>query len=182
LWSGNFSRALDDYNQLIRVDPQAPQAFHRRGIIRLMVGQFQPAEDDLRLAIRADQSSSNSAAQGDFFYDPIWLYLAQAKSGQNGQSELRSNVSSLNLDLNSWPGPAAKLFLGAATARDVLAAASATGNSVARWQGFVFGGESALLAGQRGDAAQLFRQAVAINQKRQFAWLLASAELNRIGR
>jgi lipoprotein NlpI len=182
LWSGNFSRALDDYDQLIRVDPQAPQAFHRRGIIRLMVGQFQPAQDDLRLAIRADQSSSDRAAQGDFFYDPIWLYLAEAKSGQNGQAELKANVSNLNLDLNSWPGPAAKLFLGGATPRDVLAAASASGNGVARCQGYLFAGEYALLSGQRGDAAQYFRQAVAINQKRQFAWLLAGAELSRTGR
>jgi len=174
LWKSDFSRAAEDYDQVIRLDPQFAQAYHRRGVIRLLWGQYRPAEEDLNLAIHSNQPNSDRP------FDPIWLYLAQIKNGQNGGDDLKANAG--NLNLAAWPGPVAKLFLGMATAESVLHAAQASdkqSNNRQHCQAYFFLGEYALFHGQRAAATQFFQQAVATGQTRQFAYLGAKAELAR---
>jgi lipoprotein NlpI len=172
LWKGDFLRAAQDYDQVLRLDPQFAQGFHRRGVIKLLLGQFRPAQEDLNLAIHSNQPNSDRP------YDPIWLYLAEAKSGQNAAPDLKANAG--NMNLMAWPGPVAKLFLGAATPDSVLAAArdpNPQNDNRQHCQAYYFLGEYALSHGQRASAIQLFQRSLATGQSRQFAYLLAKSEL-----
>src|ERR1019366_3853306 len=54
-------------------------------------------------------------------YGAMWLYLARAKAGTDGKSELKTNTAAL--DLSKWPGPGIQLYLDQSTPENVLRAA-----------------------------------------------------------
>jgi lipoprotein NlpI len=175
LFKGDLNRAAQDYDEALRPGGGFAQGFHRRGVIRFLLGQFGPAQEDLKRAIESDQPNP------DRVYDPIWLYLAQAKNGQNARLDLNKYAGRLNP--TGWPGPVTKLFLGTVTPESVLRAANdrdpAT-NSRQQCQAYFFVGEYVLFGGKRANAVQFFQRATGTREMHQFAYIAARSELSRL--
>jgi tetratricopeptide (TPR) repeat protein len=66
-------RAIADYNEAIRLDPDNTSVYFSRGRILFGRGEFAAAIPDLRRASETDSDSQ---------YGMLWLYLARARAGR----------------------------------------------------------------------------------------------------
>jgi tetratricopeptide (TPR) repeat protein len=66
---GAYDRALDDYDEALKLDPANAQALNERGVIWLLKGNFDHAINDLTDAIRLNANSA------DTFYNRGCAYL-----------------------------------------------------------------------------------------------------------
>jgi tetratricopeptide (TPR) repeat protein len=80
-----FDRAVEDFNQAIRLDPDFPDAFNFRGVAWVGKGQFEQAISDFNQAIRLDPNyaiaiyNRGLAAQNLGRADEAARYFEQAK-------------------------------------------------------------------------------------------------------
>jgi lipoprotein NlpI len=76
------------------------------------MGDFAVAEPDFAEVLKADPSDAYSA---------LWLYLVQARAGNDGLSELERDSKQINL--TAWPGQTIELYLRTGTPVRVLSTA-----------------------------------------------------------
>ncbi len=76
---GQYDRAIRDYDAAIRLKPDDADALNGRGIAKFYLARFGDAIPDLKTAARLQPKDH---------YAAIWLYLAQARAGRNGQAGL----------------------------------------------------------------------------------------------
>ena len=94
-------------------------------------------------------------------------------------------MASKRLSLNAWPGPVVLLYLGKGKPEQVLAAATDADPAKERDQhckAYFYLAEHALLRGQRAEALDLFREAIATCQTTYYYEYAAAAqaELGRL--
>ncbi len=143
---GDNYRAIQDYNEAIRLDPKPARALLNRGLANLYAGRFPEAQQDLSQNLQLDPQDP---------YRAMWLYLARAKGGTNGEDALKTNAAAL--DLSKWPGPVIQLYLDQSTPEEVLRAAGSDNNQRCEYCFYV--GEYRSLRGERPEALALFRSA-----------------------
>ncbi|MGH6835049.1 MAG: tetratricopeptide repeat protein, partial [Methylocella sp.] len=167
---GDHDRAIADYDESIRLDPEFVRAYRRRGIGHLYSGSLAKAQGDFT---QASELAPKSA------YEALWLDLA----GRRNKIPSHLAQAATQLDMNAWPAPVIRLFLGELTPTAVFAAADDPDPK--KQQGQVceanfYSGELALLDGSKQEAARLFRIA-ADDCPRDFAeWGAANAELKAL--
>src|SRR5439155_938617 len=112
---GDLEGAIADYTRGIELNPGRAQTLKARGSIHFYLGEFAAAQDDLRTALRSDPTDS---------YAAIWLYLAQARDGDDtlARGELAKNTTSLNLAV--WPGAVITFYLSRSTDSALLSSAN----------------------------------------------------------
>src|SRR5271157_2830555 len=167
-----FDLALQDYDQAIRLSPDLVGAFYRRGSARFNSGQFAAAQSDFAKALQLNPA---------YPYDVIWLYLAQARAGQDTTGELSKNAA--QIELTGWPGQIISLYLGKMTPESVLAAAKDADPKKDRehdCETYFYLGEHALLAGKEEEARRLFQQSVDTGVTNFDEYTAAQAELKRL--
>ena len=184
--SGDLDRALADYNEAIALDPANFFAFNNRGVIYRAKGDLDRAIADYDAAIRLDPNEATfyynrgnakvfagslPAALADFnrakelkprsAYVALWIDILARRS--NLPSELAADTA--QLDMDRWPAPLVRLYLGQATQSEVLSALAANADGKIKTEqlcmAYFFGGELALAQGATDEAARLFRLAVA---------------------
>jgi lipoprotein NlpI len=169
---GDFPGAINEYNEALRLKPGNASTLRGRGITDFYVGQYAAARDDLRQSLQADPGNLNTA---------LWLYLAQAKLGEDARAALAAH--SVNFNLAEWPGPIVNLFLDKIdekTASFAALEAWKKKNSGQFCQALFFSGEQGLLSNRRDDAVRYFQGAVAAGPKDLFEYQGAVAELSRL--
>ena len=63
-WSlGRVGSALEDYDAVIRMNPDFDQAYSSRGTIHLKQGRFQAAENDYRHVLKKNPNDVNAQAK-----------------------------------------------------------------------------------------------------------------------
>ena len=142
----DYDRALQDLNEAIRLRPKLQRAFRNRGIANMYAGHFTEAQQDFSQYFQMDPKDP---------YRAMWLYLARAKAGTDGKSELKTNTAAW--DLSKWPGPVIQLYLDQSTPEDVLRAAGNDSDQNCEYSFYV--GEYRALRGERPEALALFRSA-----------------------
>ena len=201
-----YDRAIQDFDQAIRLDSRDAAAFRGRGNAYYANRECGPAIQDYTEAIRLSPSDvSVLAARGyaNFYlgrfddaqqdlskavdsnpnntYPVIWLYLAVARSGLNGRAELEKSAAQLKP--TAWPAPVIDLYLGKATAEMVLSAANDKDPKKDREQhceAYFYLGEYALVSGKADEARRLFRQAIDTSVTNFVEYRGAQEELKRI--
>jgi len=177
---GDFDRAIQDYDRAAHANPQDAEALRGRGMMYARKGEYSLAIADLDQAIRLKPNERISyflhgvvrfsmgdlaSAQTDlarastYNYASLWLYIARARSGEEARSGLSKDA--VTMDLNSWPGPVIKYYLGNATQQSVVSAVRDPDPVKEReklCEAYFYLGEQALIAGQRDKAAQFFRK------------------------
>src|SRR6266568_1422453 len=169
---GEFDRAIADYSEVISLDPKDADAYVDRGLAYLFSGSLAGAEADLR---QARELAPQDA------YAVLWLDIAERR--KNVPHHLEQAIP--QLDMSAWPAPVTRLFLDQATPAGVLAAANDSDPKTKQRQvceANFYGGELALLRGEREEAARLFRLAASDCPRGSTEWSAASAELRALGR
>jgi lipoprotein NlpI len=198
-------RAIQDYDQAIKFNPQYAKAFNNRGTAYYDKQDYGHAVDDYSEAIALNPEYPSAYfsrglaylyggtlanAQSDFkqasdlnpkyAYYSLWLNIAERRL--NIPSHLAQAATLL--DMKAWPAPVVRLFLGEMTPAAVLAAADDMDAKTKREQvceANFYSGELALLQGAKDDAIRLFRVAASDCPKTFFEWLGANAELKALG-
>ena len=204
---GNYDRAIEDYDQAIRLNPGFAVAFYAQGVAHYGKGDYDRAIQDYDQAIRLNPGfpfafagrgyahfylGQFAAAQPDFakalelspgYQDAaLWLYLARSRAGQEARGELERNAAQLKL--TAWQGQVFSLFLGKITPEAVLSVATNSDAKTDREQhckAYFYLGEHALIGGMGDEARRLFQQAIDTRVTASIEYAGAQAELRAIG-
>ncbi len=169
--SGDNNLAMQDYGAAIRLNPDYALAHTNRALLYFYQGRFQEAVPDLETAVANDPY---------YQFSVIWLYLAQSRVGRDGRADLRRNAA--RLDLDEWPGPAIRMFLGELNPQavyDMGQANQTRKDKERRAEAWFYVGQHHLMAGHRDTAKGLFEQVVATGITSFMEYRGAQAELRR---
>lgn len=106
--TGDFDAAIQDYSEFIRLQPGAGHGYAARARARWGAKDFQGAAADAEEAIALGAHGA---------YDVLWVAIARERIGKPDPQRLKQETR--QLDLEKWPGPLLKLYLGTSTPDEV---------------------------------------------------------------
>jgi tetratricopeptide (TPR) repeat protein len=162
--------ALASLDQALQLDPQSAWLYLSRGVVRLGANMLPGAIEDFNRSSELNPKS---------IYTRLWLEIARKRSGQPGQLA----ESAGQLDMEKWPAPLIRLFLGDETLDAVLVAADDP--SAAKKKGQIceanfYAGELALNQGATDEAVRLLHLAADGCPRTFVEWPAANADLRRL--
>jgi lipoprotein NlpI len=166
---GDFNRAIADYSEVIRLNPEFAFVLLNRGVAYYYVGSLPKALADLNQASELNPKGA---------YTALWLDIVNKRS--NLASRLQQAVA--QIDMTNWPAPVIRLFLGQMTPAAVLAAADDPNPDTKKrdvCEAQFYSGELALRRDVKEEAVQLFK-AAAESCPKTFIGDVAVAELKRL--
>jgi lipoprotein NlpI len=120
--AGDFKSAEASYTAAIAIEPNW-QFFFARGRTRWAQDKFADAADDFAAVIRANPK---------YQYPVLWLAITQSRITKPDTDAFARAASSLDLD--NWPGPLVKFYIGQARQLDVDAGVHSDTQNVAARQ------------------------------------------------
>ncbi|MBL6749848.1 MAG: tetratricopeptide repeat protein [Nevskia sp.] len=186
---GNYERAMADYGHSLQLNPRNADAHVGLGTARFFLGDYGEAAQDFSDALNSQSDSllaslgeAGSSAETDKQYRLIWRYVARARSGADGRTELQSGAESLHPEY--WPYPIIAFFLGKTTQDQLMAAAKDPDPQQQRGhlcEAAAWLGESRLIANDAAGAAAQLQTARDQCPANFTEHQLAVAELRRMG-
>jgi lipoprotein NlpI len=147
---GEYGRAIQDFNEAIRLNPSSSSAYRSRGLANFNSGAYLPAQTDFKKSLDLEPSDPFGA---------IWLYLASAHLGQDAKQELaRDNPKLKHVRITEQ---IVSMFLGKLSPRDLLAAAQDLDPKKQKenlCEATFYAGQYALLRGNKAEALKFFRE------------------------
>jgi lipoprotein NlpI len=168
---GDVDRAVADYTMSIRYDRRNVNAYIARGALQLASGAATKARADMVLATRLDRRNA---------YAVLWQDIAERRAKQKGVLTRGAK----GLDMKAWPAPVIRLFAGEIKQEAVLSAAddaSPTVKQAHTCEANFYGGQYALIEGQREEAVKLFETAAKDCPHGFLEGIAATAELKGMG-
>jgi lipoprotein NlpI len=168
---GDNDRAIADYTEAIRLDPESSVAHFARGLSYLFAGSVEKALADL------DQASVHAPENA---YLALWVDIVSQRN--NLPSRLAQTSS--GIDMTVWPAPVVRLFMDQTTPAAVLAAADdpdATRKQGQVCEAIFYSGELSLTKGLKDEATRLLRLAASDCPHSFNEWDAANAELKALG-
>lgn len=171
---GQYGLAIENYNQAVRLKPDCALALRNRGRAYYALDQHSQAAADFTKDLDLGPKEA---------YAALWLYAATLRSGKDGQAELARRAGLL--DLNAWPGPVVKFYLGRLKPDAVIAAANHHDVETSRGQGCeaqFYIGLYHSLHGNRVAAIPMLKTAAAACPTSFVEHVMAPVELEKLGR
>ena len=148
-----YDAAFADFSRALKRDPGNASAYNARGALNFLLGHYQDATNDFKryLKLRPDDS-----------YRLLWLYMSEKNLQPDKSTDLANYTDGVSLDI--WPGAMVRLFLGQVPVENVVKALS---DNMGKWtngtrcEAYFYLGQYYLLRGERNNALQFFRKAVA---------------------
>lgn len=168
---GETNRAIEDYAAAIKYNRRNVNAYIARGALYLATGADAKARADTTLAARLDRRNS---------YAVLWQDIVERRAKQKGV--LAKGVR--GLDMKAWPAPVIRLFTGEIKQDAVMSAADDANPTLKQahsCEANFYGGQYALIAGQRDDAVKLFEAAAKDCPHGFLEGIAAAAELKGLG-
>ena len=172
---GQVDLAIKEYGQAILLKDDYADAYLSRGILRFYHGRPDTAAADFSVVL--DKAPDDLRR-----YAVLWLYLSRARSGGDGTKELSALAKTLSL--TPWPGIIVSLYMGKATAEQVLAAITDEDRKTRLEKesvAFYFLGQHHLVRGDRERAVEHFRKILATGVTAYRQYGAAEKELRRMG-
>jgi lipoprotein NlpI len=168
----DYDRAIQNFDQAIRLNSNSTYASLWRAQVLFELARFRDAADALQTLVDAHPEFAEGA---------IWLTLAQRRAGGRADDALKAQAQ--GLDLEKWPGPVVRLYLGQISQDAVQAAAGDPHPRTAMRQSCeaaFYIAEFDLVSGQAEAAKPGFQHAIDICPKGYAVARVAKAELGRM--
>jgi lipoprotein NlpI len=171
---GDSDRAIADLNEAIRLSPKSEGAYFNRGMAYLYSGALAQALSDVGQAADLDPKDA---------YNALWADII----AQRSKAPSRLSQAVARIDMNAWPAPIVRMFLGELTPAATLAAAGDPDPRKQRdhaCEANFYGGQWALRQTKRDskkEAARLFQLAANDCPPSFNEWSAAKAELKALG-
>ena len=160
---GDYAQAIASASRIVELRPQDFLGYWDRGVFQFLQGRYAEATGDLDRAAAIEPRNGAAA---------LLAHVARVRAGDRQTDLLAERAKSL--DLSRPPGPLIRLFLGQASADEVL-----QGKEMQNPSTLFYVGQYHLIAGNTGRAAELFRMAVQTEQRQYLEHTAARAELAR---
>lgn len=168
---GEADRAVADYTAALKYDRRNVNAYIARGALYLARGAAPKARADMAHAVRLERRNA---------YAILWRDIAERRGKQKGVLTRGAK----GLDMKAWPAPVIRLFAGEIKQDAVLSAAEDADPTVKQahtCEANFYGGQYALIEGQRDDAVKLFEAAAKDCPHGFLEGIAATAELKGMG-
>jgi lipoprotein NlpI len=171
----DWDKALADYTEALHRNDSLRAANRGLARVEIMTGDIANARSNLA---KVDNPREFDG------YDALWLFVADARAGENPLGKLRQRAA--KLDLRKWPGPVVQTLLGAARPEQIVPPADpgtwseADRTAGAQCELSFYLGESYLFRGERDKAVAMFRAAVATGFREYIEYRMAAYELRRL--
>ena len=168
---GETDKAIGDYTASIKYDRRNVNAYIARGALYLAAGAAPKARADMALAARLDRRNA---------YAVLWQDIAERRAKQKGILARGTK----GLDMKAWPAPVIRLFAGEIKQDAVLSAADNPDPALKQahsCEANFYGGQYALIEGQRDEAVKLFEAAAKDCPHGFLEGIAATAELKGLG-
>ena len=166
-------RALKDYDAAVKFNRRNVNAYIARGALLLASGATAKARADMRQALALERKNA---------YAVLWHDIAERRAKQKGV--LAGGKGLRDVEMKGWPAPVLLMFVGELKADGVLEAAddaNATVKQAHTCEANFYGGQYALIGGNREDALKLFRTAAKDCPRGFLEGIAAAAELKAMG-
>ena len=170
---GDFEKARVEYRLTAKAAPQNLEVRFARGLNDFLAGDFRQASKHFK--------SSLADYQGGQAIRAAWLYISQARSGQDGLPELKNAAQGLPQGI--WPQSLFSFLLGQSSTAELMAAAvKAKPNKDSRLQAQArfFIAQKLLLDGRKEEAVKYLKECVASGPSWSRAFEAALQELRRM--
>jgi tetratricopeptide (TPR) repeat protein len=181
--AGQLDSAAAVIADLLRQQPQFPQALRARGLLHLLRAQWQEAESELKAA------EERGGVEEEFVLSPLPLYRWICQSRMGGHDEAARTVrfylqwwDQVHRS-DAWIEAVASFLLGETTHEALLNAAASASPEARRRKhcaAHCYIGLKHLLAGDEAAAVASFRQSLAQQSPLTFEAMLAREELRRL--
>jgi lipoprotein NlpI len=171
LTKSDLTHTFEDFDAALKLDPKLASALLGRGQVNFIQGHFEPAASDLEQSQRLEPDA----------YAAIWLFLARARNGQDGTTELNTNIKTLKGD--KWPTPILAMLSGKMTADAVQGKAHDSNSKVMSAQqceANFYIGQWLLTKKNSTQARARLQQAADKCPKSFIEFVAASAEIKRL--
>jgi lipoprotein NlpI len=169
---GEHNLAIRDYDHAIRLNPNAIYVSLWRAQVQFEIGRFSDAADALGKLVNAHP---------EFAEGPLWLFLAQRRAGDTADDALKAHAKAL--DLEKWPGPVIRFFLGQISLDAARAGALAPDAKTPRFQSCeaaFYVAELDLTSGRAKPAKAGFQHVIDSCSKSYVVVRIAKLELGRM--
>jgi lipoprotein NlpI len=170
---GERERAIKDYDAALKLNRRNVNAYIARGALQLAAGAMPKALADMKQAAALGHKNA---------YAVLWLDIAQKRAKQKGV--LIDAKSARGLDMKAWPAPVIRLYTGEIKPDELLAAADNPSPAVKTAQvceANFYGGEHALIGGDKSEAVKLFQTAARDCPHGFLEGIAAAEELKGLG-
>lgn len=168
---GENAHAVTDFDTVIQLDAKNVAAYRGRGFAFLYSNNLPKALADVTQAAKLDPKDP---------YNALWVDIVAQRA--NAPSQL--SQATAQIDMNAWPAPVIRMFLGQTTPASVLAAAEAADQKTKKGEvceANFYSGEYALRKGSKDEATRLFRLAASQCPRDFLEWNATNAELKTLG-
>jgi len=167
------ARALKDYDAAVKFNLRNVNAYIARGALLLASGATAKARADMRHALALERKNA---------YAVLWVDIAERRAKQKGV--LAGGKGLRDVEMKGWPAPVLLMFVGETKPEAVLEAADDANAAVKQahtCEANFYGGQYALIGGNREEALKLFRNAAKDCPRGFLEGIAAGAELKAMG-
>jgi lipoprotein NlpI len=167
------ARALKDYDAALKFNRRNVNAHIARGALLLASGATAKARADMRQALALERKNA---------YAVLWVDIVERRAKQKGV--LAGGKGLRDVEMKGWPAPVLLMFVGELKADGVLEAAgdpNATVKQAHTCEANFYGGQYALIGGNREEALKFFRTAAKDCPRGFLEGIAAAAELKAMG-
>jgi tetratricopeptide (TPR) repeat protein len=175
---GDFTNALADFSQAIKLNPADAEAYHTRGFLYYELRSFTNALADFHKACEMDPEDQTHSHFG------LWLVRARLGEQKAANEELQTCLAKRKAGTSEdWPSKVARFLASQLSEPDFLKAADNSyekRDACQHCEAYFYAGSKRLMEGDVTIAADYFKNCLGTQAKTIFEYHGAAAELRRL--
>lgn len=204
--AGEYDKGLEIISKAVEMNPNHPSIYAQRAITYGKAGEYEKAYKDfdkaLELGLRTEglyrsrgsifwrQGKIGEAAKNiksaielkpDELYLGIWLYILEARQGNDAKEELVESLKKFGR--HDWPEPVALMLLGEMTQEECLKKAESENSRLdneQKCEAYFYIAQNCIIKGKKQEAEDYLRKCISTSVKNFYEYDLAGSELKHL--